>query len=541
MSTNGKPIGFPVSIFLKGLFMEKIFDSVRELDKRAEDAFNLKNGVLMEQAARGMAERIRTILSLCLSYSHNISRTEQPETVLKQPHLQGALSIPQSVLPHPQIELPHFQKEVPLVQVVCGSGDNGGDGFALARMLADFCRVWVVSVKEPKSPLCKLQRERLGLLGIPVATELQEHCDVLVDAVFGTGIRGTLDDGTSALIERMNAIQGYKMACDIPSGLNGFGIPSPVAFRADETCTMGALKTALYADAAKDYTGAIHVLSLGLPRRCYEGETDTFLLSAADMKLPHRAVQNTHKMSYGHGLFFCGEKTGACMLAASAALHFGIGLVTVFGAPVPAAPFDFMYTQQLPENFSAAMVGSGLGRTSDMQARALEFLAYEQVRESPLILDADILHNPALPKLLPLLKKPLLTPHPKEFQSLLANSGIGEFSIAEIQEQRFEYLRLFCGAFPQAVTVLKGAYPLIGCGSRVFVNPLGTNALAKAGTGDILSGMITALAAQGYPLPEAAYTASLAHAEAAKMLHTADYGLTASALAEAVGKLQRRE
>ena len=469
--------------------MEKIFDSVRALDKRAEDAFNLKNGVLMEHAARGMTERIGSLFPS------------------------------------------------PLVQIVCGSGDNGGDGFALARLLADFCTVQVVSVKEPKSPLCKLQRERLELLGIPVTAELQEHCDVLVDAVFGTGIRGSLDNEMCAVIDRMNAIQSYKIACDIPSGLNEFGIPSPVAFRADETCTMGAIKTALYADAAKDYTGDIHVLNLGLPRRCYEGETDTFLLSAADMKLPHRAVQNTHKMSYGHGLFFCGEKTGACMLAASAALHFGIGLVTVFGAPVPTAPFDFMYTQQLPEHFSAAMLGSGLGRTPDMQAPALEFLSHEQVREHPLILDADILHNPELPKLLPLLKKPILTPHPKEFQRLLAHSGLAQVSIDEIQERRFEYLRLFCSAFPHTVTVLKGAYPLIGCGNQVFVNPLGTNALAKAGTGDVLSGMITALAAQGYPLPEAACVASLAHAEAVKLLHTADYGLTASALADSLSSL----
>lgn len=469
--------------------MEKIFDSVRALDKRAEDAFNLKNGVLMEHAARGMTERIGSLFPS------------------------------------------------PLVQIVCGSGDNGGDGFALARLLADFCTVQVVSVKEPKSPLCKLQRERLELLGIPVTAELQEHCDVLVDAVFGTGIRGSLDNEMCAVIDRMNAVQGYKIACDIPSGLNEFGIPSPVAFRADETCTMGTRKTALYADAAKDYTGDIHVCNLGLPRRYYEGETDTFLLSTGDMKLPHRAVQNTHKMSYGHGLFFCGEKTGACMLAASAALHFGIGLVTVFGAPVPTAPFDFMYTQQLPEHFSAAMLGSGLGRTPDMQAPALEFLSHEQVREHPLILDADILHNLELPKLLPLLKKPILTPHPKEFQRLLAHSGLAQVSIDEIQERRFEYLRLFCGAFPHTVTVLKGAYPLIGCGNQVFVNPLGTNALAKAGTGDVLSGMITALAAQGYPLPEAACVASLAHAEAVKLLHTADYGLTASALAGSLSSL----
>ena len=502
--------------------MEKIFDSVRELDKRAEDAFNLKNGVLMEHAACGMVERIRNLLSSRLLYPQNIQgRSRQ----------NNALDLPSS-----HIKLP--QAELPLVQIVCGSGDNGGDGYALARILADFCLVRVVLVKEPKSPLCKLQQDRLSLLGIPITDMLQEHCDVLVDAVFGTGIRGSLDSEMSALIERMNAVQGYKIACDIPSGLNEFGMPSPVAFRADETCTMGALKTALYADAAKDYTGAIHVCNLGLPRRCYEGETGTFLLSVEDMKLPHRSVQNTHKMSYGHGLFFCGEKTGACMLAASAALHFGIGLVTVFGEPVPAAPFDFMYTLQLPENFSAAMVGSGLGRNSDTQDRVLGFLSQELVRERPLILDADILHNTKLPTLLSLFKAPILTPHPKEFQSLLANSGLAQVSVAEIQEHRFEYLRLFCGAFPQAVIVLKGAYPLIGCGNQVFVNPLGTNALAKAGAGDVLSGMITALAAQGYPSLEAAYTASLAHAEAAKLLYTSDYGLTASALAQATGRLK---
>lgn len=476
--------------------MEKVFDSVTELDRRAEKDFNLKNGILMEQAARSMAEHIRRYLS------RRLSKTS----------------------------------EAPYVQVICGSGDNGGDGFALARMLADFCTVRTVSVKEPKSILCKLQRERLELLGLPVYAEPEDSCEILVDAVFGTGIRGELDKPMSALIERLNAIQGYKIACDIPSGLNEFGIPSPVAFHADETCTMGALKTALYADIAKDYTGAVHVLNLGLPRRNYEGETDTFLLSAADMRLPHRILQNTHKMSYGHGLFFCGEKAGACTLAASAALHFGIGLVTVFGEPTPAALPDFMYTSLLPDTFSAAMIGSGLGRTPELQKRALEFLSHDQVRHKPLILDADILHNAELPKLLPLLKQPVLTPHPKEFQSLLANSGLGEVSVADIQHRRFTYLKSFCKAFPHTVTVLKGAYPLIGCGNRIFINPLSVNALAKAGTGDVLSGMITALAAQNYPLLEAACSASLAHAEAAKLLRT-DYGLTAGELAVAAGKL----
>ena len=197
---------------------------------------------------------------------------------------------------------------------------------------------------------------------------------------------------------------------------------------------------------------------------------------------------------------------------------------------------DFMYTTTLPETFSALLLGPGLGRSSDIQARALSVLAEEQVRKNPLTLDADILHNEEIPALLPQLAQPILTPHPKEFQSLLAHSGLAHISVTEIQEKRFTYLRLFCHAFPHAVVVLKGAYPLIGCGQQIFVNPLGSNALAKAGTGDVLAGMITALAAQGYPPLTAACTASLAHAEAAKRLHT-DYALTASALATAIGEL----
>ncbi|MGP1444102.1 NAD(P)H-hydrate dehydratase [Treponema sp.] len=492
--------------------MEKLFDSVKELDKRAEDSFNLKNGVLMEQAARGMAEYIRRY---CID-SATLQNRSKPSTL--QQHTTPSTK--------------------PCVQIACGSGDNGGDGFALARMLGDFCRVRTVVVFEPKSPLCKLQRERLELLGILVYTDLIDHCDVLVDAVFGTGIHGLLDEHTCAVLGQLNAVDGYKIACDIPSGLNAAGIPSPVAFRADTTCTMGALKTALYADSAKDYTGTIQLLGLGLPRTSYEGETNTFLLSADDMCLPHRSLQNTHKMSYGHGVFLCGEKAGACMLAASAALHFGIGLVTILGTPQPNALPDFMYSTGLPDTFSALMVGSGLGRSKTAQLPALHLLADEQVEERPLILDADILHSRAIMSVLPDCKLPILTPHPKEFQSLLANSRLAQVSVAEIQQDRFGYLRLFCTAFPHAIVVLKGAYPLIGYGKQIFVNPLGTNALAKAGTGDVLSGMITALAAQGYPPLKAAYTASLAHAQAARLLHT-DYGLTASALAASLPDLCR--
>ena len=185
--------------------MEIIFDSVKELDKQAENSFNLKNGVLMEKAARGMAEYIR---SYCAD--HTAPYTLQIDTA--------------APLPARQYHSPHVTK--PCVQIICGSGDNGGDGFALARMLGDFCTVRTVASFEPKSPLCKLQRERLELLGIPVYTDILDSCDVLVDAVFGTGIHGELDSHACSVLEQMNAVRGYKVACDIPSGLNAAGIPA---------------------------------------------------------------------------------------------------------------------------------------------------------------------------------------------------------------------------------------------------------------------------------------------------------------------------
>lgn len=475
--------------------MEKIFESVRALDKRAEDVFNLKNGLLMEHAAIGMAEYIKTVV------------------------------------------LPRYAKSGKvIVQIICGSGDNGGDGLALARLLYEFCSIRTVLVKEPHSALAQVQKDRLIRLGIPLYTEIDDTCTILVDSFLGTGLTGILHESAQAVISRMNTIAAYKIACDIPSGLNMQGIPSPIAFQANETHAMGALKTAFYADTAKDYTGAISVIPLGIPRQCYETDTDIFLLSAKDMQLPVRTTQNTHKMHYGHAVFFCGEKKGACYLAASAALHFGVGLVSIYGKNVPFLVPDYIYTDTLPDNFSVTAVGSGLGRDTHSLENAALFLTQPLVQQKPAVLDADIFYHPRIDAVIRTLALPILTPHPKEFQVLLKNCGLAEVSITELQENRFYFVRLFCQKYPHAVLLLKGAYSLIGQDCRIFVNPLGSAALAKAGSGDVLAGMIAALAAQGYTPKAAAITASLAHAQAAA-LRTANYGLTPSTLAEAIASL----
>ncbi|MGP1454337.1 MAG: NAD(P)H-hydrate dehydratase [Treponema sp.] len=477
--------------------MEKLFDSLRLLDARAEIAFHMKDGLLMEHAACGMAAFIYRYTEKKLSKN----------------------------------------KAAPTVQIVCGIGNNGGDGLALARLLADWCTVIPVMITKPQSPLCIMQAERLKALKLPLSKKLVPHCDILVDAVLGTGLHRPLDETIHKLITAMNAIEAYKVACDIPSGLDAHGVPSPIAFKANLTLSMGALKTALYADTAKDYTGIIRVINLGIPRRCYEDTATTFLLSHKDMQLPCRTLQNTHKKQYGHALFFCGEKPGACFLAASAALHFGAGLVSLCGNKPDYIPADYLYSEKLSEEFSAFSVGSGLGDKRETVQKAFNCLKHTALQRKPIIFDADILHHPELPALLNQLALPVVTPHPKEFQSLLRNSGIADISIEELQHKRFVYARLFCRTFPHTVLVLKGAYPIIGQREHLYVNPLGTNALAKAGTGDVLSGMITALAAQQYPLLTAAITASLCHAKTSRRFN-ASYGLTASELANAIGSPQ---
>lgn len=477
--------------------MQKVFYSLTDLDKRAEKDFNLKNGILMENAARGSAEKIKQLF--------NLKKRDAKKTI----------------------------------QIICGSGDNGGDGLALARMLADDFNVIVVCAKEPKSELCKLQKERLAALNIPVKKAVSSGCDILFDAFLGTGIRGRLKNEDKKLIEKMNKIEAVKIACDIPSGLNLNGIASPVAFKADITFSMGALKTAFFSDEAKDLTGKIEVIDLGIPRSRYETDSNIFLLETSDLILPERKLQNTHKRNFGHAGILCGEKKGACFLAASAALKFGAGVLTVCAKKEVPMPFDFMYSAEfLTEEFTAAAIGPGLGKNNFDYASSI--LADKKNRHIAFVLDADIFYFDGIKEIVPYLKKAVLTPHPKEFAALLKNCGLGTFSVTDIQQDRLGFVKLFCTKYPETVLILKGANVLIGYGNRIFINPLGSSALSKAGAGDVLTGLITALLAQNYPPLDAAISASLAHSLASRNIG-ASYGLTASALIKNLEKLEGRQ
>lgn len=392
------------------------------------------------------------------------------------------------------------------VLIVCGHGNNGADGRILARLLeGDYS----VSTKHcPHLPY-----------------------DVIVDALFGSGLNRPLDSLTQDLLKSLNTANAFKIACDVPTGLYPDGTLDPYAFKANVTVTMGALKCSMFSDAAKEIVGEILVANLGVSRGRYETACDWQLLDPSDLQLPHRKQSSTHKGSYGHLSVICGEKSGAAVIAASAALRFGTGLVTLLSNENVSVPYELMQSHSLPATTTTIALGMGLGTEfcDDELSHLLD-------NTLPLVLDADIFYHTMF---LNLLKRNdiVLTPHPKEFTQILRLTGIADIDVAALQKNRFEYVERFCAAFPNAVLVLKGANVIIGHHDRYFINPHGTVALAKGGSGDVLSGLIGALLAQGYTPLEAAIHASLAHALGAKKFDKNNYALTPFDLIESITTL----
>ena len=487
-----------------------------------------------------------------------------------------------------------------VVCIVCGSGDNGADGYALARKLQGNYRVRIYEAKEPKSPLCKLQAQRASLAGVEWSKKILP-CDVIVDCLFGSGFSGELSPESSKLIEQMNSAARLNIACDIPSGLDLQGRVGSIAFRADYTMSMGALKAGLFADSAKDIVGEVIVGDLGISRALFEVQSPFSLLEASDLHLPARTKHNCHKGSFGHVAVVSGEKMGAAELCARAALRMGAGLVSILTRQslessakkvAVATLFDdfasqgfmdsgardydrleswharlntlgssveIMHTHEIPANANVLCIGMGLGRTNPHTKASKTISATHQATlatpdKSPLaliaarldsgelgcslVLDADVFYDKAI---ISLLKRHaarlVLTPHPKEFASLLQLCGLDSpNTLAEIVEQRFELALGFSQAYPEATLLLKGANPIIAQGGKLYINPLGTPALAKGGSGDVLSGLIAGFLAQGYGMLDSAINASLAHALASKREKNA-YALTPLRLIEHIGEL----
>jgi hydroxyethylthiazole kinase-like uncharacterized protein yjeF len=463
--------------------VQNIFDEVGSLDKRCYDELFLSEDILMEHAAEGMADFIR----------HNFGTSKS-------------------------------------ILISCGSGNNGADGIALARLLHGEFEVYLHLFEPPKSSMTQLQYKRIKPLHVNIIDAICQ-CDIIVDALYGSGLSRALDEKTSLHVKALNELEGIKIACDVPTGLHVNGQCEENSFTADFTLTMGALKKSLYSDSAKDITGGIKVLDLGINREFYETSSKTKLLEFSDMKLPIRTRQNSHKGSFGHLGVLSGEKLGASVLCASAALRFGTALVTLLSNENVTIPTELMLSHQLPKNSTALALGMGLG--VEFSQNELELFLDNDL---PLLLDADIFYHPLI---LELLKRDniVLTPHPKEFVQLLHVSSLAEISVEELQKNRFHYAALFAKSFSNAVLVLKGSNVIIAKGDECYVNPHGTNLLAKGGSGDVLGGLIASLLAQGYAPLDAAISGSLAHTKLAQDFKGANFSLTPNDLIDGIKSL----
>ena len=461
--------------------MQKLFDEVSSLDKRCYEKFLLSEDLLMEHASSNMA----------LYISEKYSSFES-------------------------------------ILIVCGSGNNGADGIALARLLHKKFDVNLYLSTTPKSSMAQLQLQRAKTLDIKIVDELF-NADIIVDCLFGTGLNKPLDEKSINLLNTLNSYNSFKIACDIPSGINNLGQIQNVAFEADITITMGALKTSLFSDVAKDYIGEIIVADLGVQRQIYEIDSNKFLLDESDMKLPFRNKKNAHKGSFGHLNVVAGCKKGAGIIAANAAFNFGAGLVSIVCHEKFDLPYHIMQTHFISENCTAIAIGMGLGKYETDEIRKI------LNKKVPKIIDADLFYDKLICEVLE--QNIVLTPHPKEFVSLLKLCDIADISVEELQNNRFLYVKEFCKKYQNVVLLLKGANVIISSNEKLYVNSYGSAVLSKGGSGDVLSGLIGSLLAQGYNSLDAAINASLAHSMAAKNYPKNNYSLTPSDLVEEIRKL----
>ncbi len=431
------------------------------------------------------------------------------------------------------------------IVVVCGLGNNGGDGFVVARLAAEAGLAVKVLHAGDVERLGGDARAAHHKLSGSTATLVAYHAshlqdaDLIVDALLGTGLKGEVSGEWRQIIEDINNAERPVLAIDIPSGLDAdTGCVRGSAVRAALTVSFIGLKQGMYTAAGPDHCGAIEFDDLGVPSEIF-GEISNRVPPAATRirlrDLPRLSARrrDSNKGDYGRVLVIGGDQgmAGAIRLCGEAALRVGAGLVSLathvaHAAVISAARPELLCygVEQAPqlspllEKASVVAIGPGLGQSawaSRLFARVLD-------TQLPLVVDADGLNLLAL--------EPqrrdnwILTPHPGEAARLLGAAT------AEIQADRFaavvEIQKRYGG-----VVVLKGAGTLVYAGGRVDVCDAGNPGMASAGTGDVLTGVIAGLAAQGLNYEQAARLGVCLHAAAGdKAAEQGERGLIASDL-----------
>ena len=477
-------------------------EQMQELDRKAIETYRIPGIVLMENAGRGAAEALFNAF---------------PDILKKR------------------------------VAIIAGKGNNGGDGFVIGRYLLNRgIPVKAFLLADPKTLRGDAEtafqiflRMKGEVIPVPSFKDYQkvkrdlEKFDLLIDAIFGTGLDAEVRGYYREVIDHLNTLQKPMVAVDIPSGLDAnTGRPLGTAIRATFTVTFGLPKVGHLISPGIHYVGVLKVVDICIPGRLVDEEKiQTYLVEGEDIRkrlsVPRRP--DTHKGDYGHLLVIAGSvgKTGAAAMACEAALRMGAGLVTlaipkslnaimevklteVMTEPLPETPKQtlglraFNSILRLCENKDAVIIGPGVGTLKETQTLVLKLL---KALNLPIVLDADGLTALATqPKTLPAANPSIiLTPHPGEMARLTGSTA------KEVQEDRIGVSRRFSQS-QHVHLILKGHRTLTATPKgEIFINPTGNPGMASGGTGDVLTGMIGGLICQGFDILSSLQTAVYLH------------------------------
>lgn len=413
------------------------------------------------------------------------------------------------------------------ILVCCGTGNNGGDGLAVARLLQengyDAISVWIARFSDRQSDDFTINLNRLSRTPIPVTHCYPEEAwppinqSVVIDALLGSGLNKPLTGAWLKLIHHIHAARPRVVAVDIPTGLPADGIPdNGEALHADEVITFQRPKRSFFFPESGALLDRFHVVDIGLDESFIEQLPSEFcLIEAADaIRLLRPRPQFSHKGSYGHALVIAGDThtMGAALLCSGASLYSGAGLTT---ACIPASGLtalnsrypEVMYCPDdrldvIWEKIDAVAIGPGLGDRSAL------FRSCLRLPDKPLVLDADALtllaQHRELAECIP--PNTILTPHMKEFDRLFGQHSSWWVRVQTARQQAQQR---------QWIIILKNRYTFITLpDGRILINPTGNPAMASGGMGDVLTGILAAFLAQGYPPEDASVLACYLHGAA---------------------------
>lgn len=430
------------------------------------------------------------------------------------------------------------------VAVVCGIGNNAGDGFVVAKELENSgAKVTVIlPLGNPQTENAKHYFEKLE--NTPVTNVFEDKYDIIIDAIFGIGLNRDLNSEICNLINSLNSSNAIKIAIDIPSGIEAdSGKILGAAFKADLTVTFIAFKPCFFLPPTNEYCGKVIAADIGVAPFDY-------LYTLNQKPNFKKRAKNSHKGTFGTALLICGSygMAGAAILAARAALRSGVGIAKALvcesiyqtltlGVPeavcIPVKQNSLgTFTGKTPpqkafEKTTAVLFGCGVGLNKDTETLLENLIKTVTV---PFVIDADGIN--VLATRIDILKNSkapiILTPHPAEMARLCKKN------VNEVEENRIETAKTFAQDY-NCFVVLKGANTIIASpNGEICINTNGNAGMAKGGSGDALAGIVVSLLAQGLPTFEAVKSAVYLHSEAADkaLLKRNEYSLIASDIIE---------